>query len=83
MAYSFEVTLNVEKTSCFCCLSVVQSVYETWFIPFYTVFYTAYPVLLLALFEQVRLLKLRSSGSDITSLSQFITVSFQSPCFVP
>lgn len=39
-------------------LSVLQSLYETWFIAFYTVSYTAFPVMLVAFFEQVRQFKL-------------------------
>lgn len=33
---------------------VLQSLYETWNVAFYTVFYTSVPVMLVAYFEQVR-----------------------------
>uniref|UniRef100_A0A3Q3J0D8 Phospholipid-transporting ATPase n=1 Tax=Monopterus albus TaxID=43700 RepID=A0A3Q3J0D8_MONAL len=32
-----------------------QSLYETWFIALYTVFYTSYPVMCMAVFEQITL----------------------------
>lgn len=51
---------NERKTNrhlVFILLSVphLQSMYESWFIAFYTVFYTAFPVICMAFFEQVRL----------------------------
>jgi len=35
------------------CISLLQSLYESWFIALYTVFYTAAPIMCVAFFEQV------------------------------
>lgn len=40
---------NTENT-----VSVLQSLYETWFIAFYTTFYTSVQIFFVAIFEKVR-----------------------------
>lgn len=49
-----ELTLIREKTFIPTSVSVLQSLYEPWFIALYSVLYTATPIMLVAFFEQVR-----------------------------
>lgn len=69
-------------------LSVLQSLYETWFIAFYTISYTAFPVMLVAFFEQVRQFKLcmflwsQWSSFGYLFICTINYLSFQSQCFV-